>query len=94
MGGREYLVKKLKADCGLGRRQALAVVNIILERMAHHLRLGHTVEFPYGCLKKVERHFSKMWDARSDCPADRDPYMIDWEVNQEGERELKASGPY
>ena len=79
--GRAYLVGKLQAG-GLSRRQAVLVVNIILERMIHALRRGWEVKFPLGKLKLVKRHFSKLWDAIDDWPANRDPYMIVHELDE------------
>jgi hypothetical protein len=85
--GRAYLVGKLQAR-GLSRRQAVQVVNIILERMIHALRRGWEVEFPFGKLKRVKRHFSKQWDAIDDWPANRDPHTIVHELDEAGAREL------
>jgi hypothetical protein len=85
--GRAYLVGKLQAG-GLSRRQAVLVVNIILERMIHALRRGWEVKFPLGKLKLVKRHFSKLWDAIDDWPANRDPYMIVHELDEAAAREL------
>jgi hypothetical protein len=70
--GRAYLVGKLQAR-GLSRRQSVLIVNVILERMIHALRRGWEVEFPLGKLKRVKRHFSKLWVAIDDWPANRDP---------------------
>ena len=68
--GRAYLVGKLMAR-GLSRRQSVLVVNVILERMIHALRSGWEVEFPFGKLKRVRRHFSEEWDYIDDWPAHR-----------------------
>jgi hypothetical protein len=73
---------------GLSRRQAVRVVNEILQRMIHALRRGWEVEFPLGKLKRMKRHFSKLWDAIDDWPANRDPYTIVHELNEAGDREL------
>jgi hypothetical protein len=85
--GRAYLVGKLQAR-GLSRRQSVLIVNVILERMIHALRRGWEVEFPLGKLKRVKRHFSKLWDAIDDWPANRDPYTIVHELDEAGAREL------
>ena len=85
--GRAYLVGKLQAR-GLSRRQSVLIVNVILERMIHALRRGWEVEFPLGKLKRVKRHFSKIWDAIDDWPANRDPHTIVHELDLAGDREL------
>ena len=85
--GRAYLVGKLRAQ-GLSRRQSVLVVNLTLERMPRALRRGWEVEFPLGKLKRVKRHFSKLWDSIDDCPANRDPYTIMHELDEAGDREL------
>ncbi|HUD54174.1 MAG TPA: hypothetical protein VMR02_03030 [Terracidiphilus sp.] len=85
--GRAYLIGKLQAQ-GLSRRQAVLTVNVILERMIHALRRGWEVEFPFGKLKRVKRHFSKLWDAIDDWPANRDPQTIVHELDEAGAREL------
>jgi hypothetical protein len=85
--GRAYLIGKLR-ERGLSRRKAVLVVNVILKRMIYALRRGWEVEFPFGKLKRVKRHFSKVWDAIDDWPANRDPYTIVHEVDEAGDREL------
>jgi hypothetical protein len=85
--GRAYLVGKLQAQ-GLSRRQSVLIMNFILERMIHALRRGWEVEFPLGKLKRVKRHFSKLWDAIDDWPANRDPHTIMHELDAAGDREL------
>lgn len=85
--GRAYLVRKLQAR-GLSRRRSVLIVNVILSRMSHALRRGREVEFPFGKLKRVKRHFSKLWDAIDDWPADRDPYTIVHELDEAGDRVL------
>ena len=85
--GRAYLVGKLQ-DRGLSRRQAALIVNVILERMIRALKRGWEVEFPFGKLKRVKRHFSKLWDAIGDWPANRDPHTIVHELDEAGDREL------
>jgi hypothetical protein len=39
-------------------------------------------------LKRVKRHFSKLWDAIDDWPANRDPLTIVHELDEAGDREL------
>jgi hypothetical protein len=85
--GRAYLVGKLR-DGGLSHRQAVLTVNVILERMVRALKRGWEVEFPLGKLKRVKRHFSKLWDAIDDWPADRDPHTIVHELDEAGARAL------
>ena len=85
--GRAYLVGKLQAR-GLSRRRSVLIVNVILSRMVHALKRGWEVEFPFGKLKRVKRHFSKLWDAIDDWPANRDPYTIVHELDEAGDREL------
>jgi hypothetical protein len=87
--GRAYLVGKLQAR-GLSRRRSVLIVNVILSRMIDALKRGREVEFPFGKLKRVKRHFSKRWDAIGDWPANRDPYTIVHEVDEAGDRELHA----
>jgi hypothetical protein len=85
--GRAYLVGKLRAQ-GLSRRQSVLIVNVILERMIRALKRGWEVEFPFGKLKRVKRHFSKLWDAIDDWPANRHPHTIVHELDEAGDREL------
>ena len=85
--GRAYLVGKLRAQ-GLSHHQSVLIVNVILERMIHALRRGWEVEFPLGKLKRVKRHFSKLWDAIDDWPANRDSHTIVHELDAAGDREL------
>jgi hypothetical protein len=85
--GRAYLVGKLQAR-GLSRRRSVLIVNVILERMIHALKRGWEMEFPLGRLKRVKRHFSKLWDAIDDWPANRNPYTIVHEVDEAGDRVL------
>jgi hypothetical protein len=56
--------------------------------MIHAMKRGREVEFPFGKLKRVKRHFSKLWDAVDDWPANRDPHTIVHEVDEVGDREL------
>jgi hypothetical protein len=85
--GRAYLVGKLQAR-GLSRRQSVLIVNVILERMIRALKRGWEVEFPFGKLRRVKRHFSDWWDAIDDWPANRDPHTIVHELDEAGDREL------
>ena len=75
-------------DCGLSRRQAVLVVNVILERMIKALKRGREVEFPFGKLKRVKRHFGEHWDAIDDHPANREPYTVEHEMNEAEDQEL------
>lgn len=88
--GRAYLVGRLR-DQGLPRRQAVLVVNVILDRMIHALRRGREVEFPFGTLNRVERHFSEYWDSVHDSPANRSPYVVEYELDEEGYRLLDGN---
>ena len=85
--GRAYLVGKLKA-LGLSCHQSVLIVNVKLERMIRALKRGGEVEFPLGKLKRVKRHFSKLWDAIDDWPLNRDPHTIMHELDAAGDREL------
>ena len=87
--GRAYLVGKLQ-DQGLSRRQSVAVVNVILGRMIHALRRGWEVEFPFGKLTRVKRHFSQWWDAVDDTPANRHLYTVEYELDELGDQELNG----
>src|ERR1017187_7447715 len=89
--GRAYLVGKLQAR-GLSRRQSVLIVNVILDRMIRALKRGWEVEFPLGKLKRVKRHFGKLWDAIDDWPANRDPHTIVHELDEAGARELHPWG--
>ncbi|MDR3413369.1 MAG: hypothetical protein P4L87_20850 [Formivibrio sp.] len=88
--GRAYLAKKLQEKLGLSRRQAVLVLNVILDRMINALRRGWAVEFPSGSLKRVKRHFSKWWDSVEDTPANRNPYVIVHKLDEAGSRELNG----
>jgi hypothetical protein len=92
LGGRAYLVKKLRAR-GLSRRKAVAVVNAILEAVTKKLLDGKTVKFPFGSLRRTRRHFSKEWDAVDDWPAHRDGYTVEYEIDPAGYRELDGLPP-
>lgn len=53
--GRAYLVGKLR-ELGLSRRDAVRILNFVLNEMAQALRRREPVEFPLGTLRRV-RHF-------------------------------------
>ncbi len=90
--GRADLVEKLMSKCGPSRRESVVVVNTILERMINHLHRGHTVEFPYGTLRRVRRHFGQQWDWDDDWPANRNPYTIEWDTIRGVGYSLRAGG--
>lgn len=90
LGGRAYLVSKLIEKRGLSRRQATAVVNVILERMIAALKRGWEVEFPFGKLVRVKRHFSQYWDYADDWPANRSPYRVEWELDEASDQQLNG----
>ena len=85
--GRAYLIGKLQAR-GLSRRQSVLIVNGMLEQMIRALKRGWEVEFPFGKLKRVKRHFGKLWDAIDDWPASQNPFTIVHEIDEAGDREL------
>jgi len=87
--GRAYLVGKLR-ERGLPRRQAVVVVNAILEHLIKALRRGEEVPFPFGKLKCVRRHFSEYWDIVDDWPANREGYTIKWQLDMAGARFLSS----
>jgi len=76
---------------GFSRRQSVVIVNVILERMTRALQRGRRVEFPFGSLVRVKRRFSQEWDAARDWPANRDPYTVAWELDEEGYRLLDST---
>jgi hypothetical protein len=39
----------------------------------------------------VKRHFNESWDFINDHPANRDPYTVEHELDEEGERELNGN---
>lgn len=49
-------------------------------------------EFPFGELKRVQRHFSKWWDATDDTSANRNPYAIVFERDEAWDPEPNAYG--
>ena len=81
--GRACLVEKLQ-ERGLSRRQAVRILNEIFEEMSHALERGEDVEFPFGKLRRVKRHFGKRWEAVDDWPANRNPYTAEWELDEPG----------
>ena len=89
--GRSYLVGKLR-ERGMSRRLAVRIVNLIFAEMVKALKRGRAVEFPFGRLKRVQRHFSKWWDAVGDTPANRNPYTVEHELDEAGDRLLNGSG--
>jgi hypothetical protein len=93
LGGRGYLVSKLR-ERGLSRRQAVRILDAVFAEMKKTLRRGGSVEFPFGKLVRVRRHFSKEWDSVDDRPAGRQRYTVAWELNEAGERLLNGTrGP-
>ena len=71
-------------------RQAVRVINVILAEMKKALKRGGEVEFPFGKLKRVKRHFSKWWDAADDTPAHRNPYTVEHQLDESGDQELNG----
>lgn len=72
----------------MSRRQAVLIVNVILECMIKALRCGEGVVFPFRRLIRERRHFNKYWDMVDDWPADRQEYTVEWELNLAGIRRL------
>jgi hypothetical protein len=91
LGGRAYLVAQLQKR-GLSRRGALRVLNFIFAEMKKQLQRGRAVEFPFGKLKRVKKRFGKYWDDYDDWPAHRQPYSVEWELDEAGERLLNGRG--
>lgn len=56
--GRAELVAKLQEQ-GLSRRQAVRVINVILDCMISVLRRGEPVEFPFGWLGRLNLRYQK-----------------------------------
>ena len=54
LGGREYLVAKLRAR-GASRQRAVRIVNAVFRAMGLALRRGEYVEFPFGFLNAEKR---------------------------------------
>ena len=92
LAGRAYLVAKLRRH-GLSKRQAVRVLDTIITAMAEELKRGREVEFPFGKLVRVRRHFGDWWDAADDWPANRDPYTVEHETDLAGERLLNGKQP-
>jgi hypothetical protein len=63
---------------------------VILAEMTKALKRGWAVEFPFGRLKRVKRHFSQWWDMIDDYPANRAPYTVEWELDEEGDKQLNG----
>jgi ribosomal protein L13E len=87
--GRAYLVEELRKR-GLSKRHAVRILNMIIAEMKKALKRGREVEFPFGKLKRVKRHFSKWWDSIDDHPANKEPYSVEHELDEEGERQLNG----
>jgi hypothetical protein len=88
LGGREILKRKLIADLGLSRRQSVLVMNVMLEEMIAALKRGCEVEFPFGKLTRVKRHFGQWWDKFDDYPAHRQPWTVEFELSPAGQEQL------
>jgi hypothetical protein len=58
--------------------------------MIRALKRGGEVEFPFGKLKRVKRHFSKLWDAVGDTPANRNYYTVEHQLDEAGDQELNG----
>ena len=89
--GRAFLVEELRKR-GLSKRQAVRIVNFIFAEMKKALRRGRDVQFPFGTLKRVKRHFSEWWNFIEDHPANKDPYTVEHDLDEEGERQLNGQG--
>jgi len=85
--GRAYLVGKLRSR-GLSRRQAVLVVNEMLDSMVQSLRRGMEVQFPLGKLTLDKQHFGRRWEAMDDWPAHRNLYRVVHELDAAGDRLL------
>ena len=85
--GRAYLVFRL-GELGISRRQAVEVVNAILDVMIMALGRGRDVEFPFGRLSRVRTQFGARWGNHDDRPAHRDPYTVQWIPSWEGLKQL------
>ena len=85
--GREYLEKRLRKQ-GLSRRRSVKILDAIFGEMSAALARGEQVEFPYGKLTRVRKHFGRWWDAVDDWPANREPYTVEWELSPEGWEQL------
>jgi hypothetical protein len=56
--GRAFLVGKLREQ-GLSRRDAVHILNVVLDEMAQALRRREPVEFPFGSLLRVPHFHGK-----------------------------------
>ena len=83
--GRAYLVAELRKR-GVSRRLAVRILNLVFREMSQALARGKEVEFPFGKLRRVRRHFSADWDRADDWPANRQGYTVEWELNRAGMR--------
>jgi len=93
IAGRAYLVAKLR-EHGLSKRRAVRILDAIITAMSKELKRGREVEFPFGKLQRVKRHFGQWWDEQDDWPANRQPYTVEHETDLAGERVLdEKPGP-
>jgi hypothetical protein len=92
IGGRAYLVKKLR-ERGLSRRHAVRILNAVIKEMKRALKRGDYVELPIGFLMRVERHYSKYWDSVHDRPAGSQQYTVELVLDYDGERLLDGPEP-
>jgi hypothetical protein len=60
----------------LNSLRPVLIINVILESMIAALRRGDDVEFPFGKLQRVKRHYSEYWDYAGDSQANRDAYTV------------------
>ena len=72
----------------MSRRRSVQVLNFLFEQIKQALAQDEEVEFPFGKLKRVKRHFGEHWDAIDDHPANREPYTVEHEMNEAGDQEL------
>lgn len=73
------LIERLSERCGLGQLQAEDIVNLIVDRMRHALRIGHRIEirgFGSFVVKEYESYWGrnpktgeKIWVAAKRLPA-------------------------
>jgi hypothetical protein len=89
VAGRAYLVAKLR-EHGLSKRRATRILDTIITEMIGALKRGREVEFPFGKLQRVKKHFSRSWDEHDDWPANRQLYTAEHETDLAGERLLSG----
>lgn len=89
LGGREYLVGKLR-ERGLSRRDAVRILNAIFGETIRALGRGQSVEFPFGSLKRIRR-VSKRWLEMGDEPVQ--PYTVEHGLDERWDRLLNGSMP-